>query len=75
MIIPVRCMTCGKLLGNKYNYFQKRVRESRGSLEPISLDGKSIPKTVEAEVYHELDLRRFCCKKSVGTHVEVIIKL
>ena len=26
MIIPVKCFTCGKVLGNKYEYYQKEVR-------------------------------------------------
>ena len=26
MIIPVKCFTCGEVIGNKYRYFQKEVR-------------------------------------------------
>ena len=27
MIIPVKCFTCGKVIGNKYEYYQKEVRK------------------------------------------------
>jgi DNA-directed RNA polymerase subunit N (RpoN/RPB10) len=68
-------MNCGKLIGDKYNYFQAKVRESRGSTEPICLDGKTVPKTVEAEIFQQLDIRRYCCKKTLLTHVDLIKKL
>ena len=80
MIIPVRCMNCGMVLANKYNYFQKRVREARGTAtgpvpEPHCMDGKTIPRTVEAEIFEELGLDRYCCKKTVNAHVDLIVKL
>lgn len=75
MIIPVRCMNCGKLLADKYNFYQRKVREARGSAEPICLDGKTVPKTAEAEIFEILDLRRYCCKKTILTHVDLITKL
>ena len=27
MIIPVKCFTCGKVLGDKYRYYQQQVRK------------------------------------------------
>ena len=27
MIIPVKCFTCGKVLGDKYLFYTKKVRE------------------------------------------------
>ena len=77
MIIPVRCMNCGKLLADKYDYYQKRLREKKGSkyAEPTYFDGKSIPKTPESEVFDELGVRRYCCKKTLLTHVDLIEKI
>ena len=28
MIIPVRCFTCGKVLGDKYDYYKNKVEEA-----------------------------------------------
>jgi DNA-directed RNA polymerase subunit N len=77
MIIPVRCMTCGKLLADKYKFFQEEVRKRSGERgnEPIVLDGKSVPKTAEADVFELLDLRRYCCKKTLNTHVNLLSKI
>ena len=27
MIIPVKCVTCGTVLANKYRFYQEKVRE------------------------------------------------
>lgn len=77
MIIPVRCMNCGKLLGDKWDYYQRRLREKKGPgyAEPTCFDGKTIPKTPESEVYDELNLLRYCCKKTLLTHVDLIEKI
>ena len=31
MIIPVKCFTCGKVLGDKYRYYQKEVRRIKST--------------------------------------------
>jgi len=49
MIIPVRCFTCGKLIGDKWETFSQRVRA--GDRPPKVLD--------------ELGLRRYCCRRMI----------
>ncbi len=56
MIIPVRCFTCGKLIGDKWETFSQRVRA--GDRPQKVLD--------------ELGLRRYCCRRMMITHVEII---
>jgi len=81
MIIPVRCMNCGKLLADKYNFFQAKLREARGGKEgvsapePLCLDGKTIPRTAELELFKQLGLDRYCCRKTNNTHIDLIGKL
>ena len=40
MIIPVKCFTCGKVLGDKYRYYQTEVRKAKLG------KGKNIDKVV-----------------------------
>lgn len=77
MIIPVRCMNCGKLLADKYDYYQKQLREMKGAKygEPTYFVGKEIPETPEAKVMKELGLTRYCCRKTMLTHVDLIEKI
>jgi DNA-directed RNA polymerase I, II, and III subunit RPABC5 len=59
MIIPVRCFTCGKVIGNKYEKY----------LELLQSDFS------EGDALDALELRRYCCRRMLLTHVDLIEKL
>ena len=76
MLIPVKCFTCGKVIGNKYNYFLreviKRKEQSGGIPQEIQyLDDKSLDKTIEGLLLDELRLRDMCCRRHFLTHVNI----
>ena len=75
MIIPIRCMNCCNVLADKWLYYQQKVKELRGSTTPIYMDGKSIPDTAELKVLNHLGLTRYCCRKHMLTHVDLIDKI
>lgn len=67
-------MNCGNVLADKWQYFQKRVKELRPSSQnsTIYIDGTSVPDTPERRVFEELGLKRICCRKHFLTHVDLI---
>jgi DNA-directed RNA polymerase subunit N (RpoN/RPB10) len=76
MIIPVRCMNCGNVLADKWLFYQQKVKElSKSNSEPIYMDGKTVPDTVERQVLDALGLKRYCCRKHMLTHVDLIDKI
>lgn len=77
MIIPIRCMNCGNVLADKWRYFQKRVSQLREKDKEgvIYMDGTSVPNTKENIVLNELKLKRYCCRKHMLTHVDLIDKI
>ncbi|MEM2875730.1 MAG: DNA-directed RNA polymerase subunit N [Candidatus Bathyarchaeia archaeon] len=56
MIIPVRCFTCGKVVGDKWEEFASRVKAGE---DPSS-------------VLDRLGLDRYCCRRMILSHVEFI---
>jgi len=56
LIIPVRCFSCGKVVGNKWEPYAKRVAAGED------------PK----EVLDDLDVSRYCCRRMLLSHVELI---
>ena len=54
MIIPVRCFTCGKVIGNKWGSFQTRQAEGMSPKEALDA----------------LGLKRYCCRRMLLTHVD-----
>jgi DNA-directed RNA polymerase subunit N (RpoN/RPB10) len=76
MLIPVKCFTCGTVIGDKYIYYQKRVfdlkTERKINPEVIQyLDETRIDKTVEGEILDELKLTKLCCRRHMLTHVNI----
>uniref|UniRef100_A0A7R9WWK7 DNA-directed RNA polymerases I, II, and III subunit RPABC5 n=1 Tax=Craspedostauros australis TaxID=1486917 RepID=A0A7R9WWK7_9STRA len=59
MIIPVRCFTCGKVIGNKWETY----------LSLLQADFS------EGDALDELGLKRYCCRRMMLTHVDLIEKL
>jgi DNA-directed RNA polymerase I, II, and III subunit RPABC5 len=77
MIIPVRCMNCGKLLADKWSYYQRRLKELQGDQygKRTYFDGTKVPDTAENKVLNELQFTRYCCRKVFLTHVDLVEKL
>lgn len=76
MIIPVKCFTCGKVLGDKYEYYLEKVREKKlarnMSIESVVYLTKDfVDKTPEGEVLDHLKLTKMCCRRHMLTHVDI----
>lgn len=77
MIIPVRCMNCGKVLADLYLTYKARIKEMKGDqAETIHyMDGTTIPDTPERRVLDQLGLVRPCCRKHFLTQKDLIDKI
>ena len=76
MIIPVRCVTCGNGLANKYRYFQEQVKKQKmrdnTPLDKVQyLTNKNMDKTAEGTVLDDLNLTSPCCRRHMLTHVDI----
>ena len=78
MIIPVRCMTCGKLLADKYEYYERELLRKKlainSDIDPliININAKDIKKTIAGEIMDEIGLHRICCRKVMLTSINII---
>ena len=76
MLIPVKCFTCGKVIGNKYRYYLKEVRQMKGE-EEFNVNGvtyltsENVKKTPEGIVLDNLGLNKLCCRRHLLTHVDI----
>ena len=66
------------MVGNKYNKFVDLLElyekdESRGNLAPV--EEGAAPKSIQALALDELGLNRYCCRRMILTHVDLISKL
>ncbi len=56
MMIPIRCFTCGNLIGDKFAPLQSRVKAGE---DP-------------GKVLDDLGLKRYCCRRMLISSVDVI---
>ena len=56
MIIPVRCFSCGALIGDKWDEFAKKVKEGE----------------TPRRVLDSLGVKRYCCRRMLLAHIEVL---
>lgn len=56
MIIPVRCITCGRPISNKWGPYKEQVSK-----------GKNAKKVLD-----ELGIKNYCCRSLFLTHVDLI---
>ena len=76
MLIPIKCFTCGKVLADKYRYYEQEVRKMKASKDMqvdnvICLTKSNRDKTPEGEVLDKLQLDKICCRRHILTHVNI----
>ena len=76
MLIPVKCFTCGKVLADKYRFYEQEVRKRKLTKnmevdEVIYLTKVYSDKTPEGEVMDLLKLNKMCCRRHMLTHVNI----
>jgi DNA-directed RNA polymerase subunit N len=55
ILFPVRCFTCGKVIGHLYDDFKQRVENGE---DP-------------AKVLDELGVKRYCCRRMFLGHIDL----
>jgi DNA-directed RNA polymerase I, II, and III subunit RPABC5 len=75
MIIPIRCMSCGNLIADKWSWYKKQLASRRVTDDRYYMDGTQIPKTLELELMTRLGFKRPCCRKHFLTHVDLMEKI
>jgi DNA-directed RNA polymerase I, II, and III subunit RPABC5 len=78
MIIPIRCMNCGNVLADKWVFYQQQIkihRKNQDHSEIEYMDGTTVPNTVEFQILNALGLNRYCCRKHMLTHVDLLEKI
>ncbi|MCK5403185.1 DNA-directed RNA polymerase subunit N [Candidatus Bathyarchaeota archaeon] len=56
MMIPIRCFTCGKIVGDKWEEYDRRVKSGEKS----------------NKILDDLGLTRYCCRRMLISNIEII---
>jgi DNA-directed RNA polymerase subunit N len=67
VIIPVRCFTCGKVISDVYEEYKVRKEACDKAIKA----GEK-PKETSKEILDNLGLDRYCCRRMILTHVDLL---
>jgi len=56
LMIPIRCFTCGAVIGDKWGNFARRVKNGE---DP-------------GKILDSLGITRYCCRRMLLSHVDII---
>jgi DNA-directed RNA polymerase subunit N len=75
MIIPVRCFTCGKVLGNKWTTYERKVKELEEAQskkkEETSELAANFDQNLKGKILDEMNIERICCRRHMLSHIEI----
>ena len=71
MIIPLKCFTCGKVLGDKWNFYQKEIQKVSSEDSVLNVNAKTLQQTKEGKALDALGLKRYCCRRMFLSHVDM----
>ena len=76
MIIPIRCFSCGKVIGNKWEAYLGLLQVCRphnsslfGNIELIVIIDFVQAEYQEGDALDALQLKRYCCRRMLLGHV------
>ena len=74
MLDPIRCFTCGKILGNKYRFFQTELNKYEKKESIIDTKASELLKTTtpEGTIMDKLNLKRYCCRRMMLGHINLV---
>uniref|UniRef100_A0A6C0EKK6 DNA-directed RNA polymerase subunit N n=1 Tax=viral metagenome TaxID=1070528 RepID=A0A6C0EKK6_9ZZZZ len=79
MIIPVRCFSCNKIIGSKYNAYIKLNQLYNSNDDDIItvIETDTIDEKIKNSkiMFEKLGIDRMCCTRHLLTHVDLVKKI
>ena len=81
MIIPVRCFTCNKIIGDKYSTYLSKIQEyekknpdykNNRTIDNNIITKGDIEKSIQGIVLDDLQIHRYCCRRMFLTQVDIV---
>jgi DNA-directed RNA polymerase subunit N (RpoN/RPB10) len=75
MLIPVRCVTCGNILGSKYKLYKEIIakkRQENPDMESDIMNFKGGNTTIYSTIMEKVGVKRYCCKRHFLGQQEIL---
>lgn len=76
MIIPVRCVTCNKVIADKWRWYIRQLSAAGiDSESDDSFDSSSQGAVLKRALFDSAGLVRYCCRRHFMGHVDLVEKI
>lgn len=79
MIIPVRCFTCNKIIGDKYSTYLSKIQEAQKTnpdsnifIDTNTIEKGLIQNSYQGNILNELKITRYCCRRMFLSQVDIV---
>ena len=79
MIIPVRCFTCNKVIGDKYSTYLLKIQEAQKSnpdsniiIDTNTIKNGLVEESYQGKILNDLEIKRYCCRRMFFTQVDIV---
>lgn len=81
MIIPIRCFTCNKVIASIYPEYKRRLAAIESKIKDgdevdaggeTGVDASESTMLDKIELFKELGITRYCCKRHLVSNVDLI---
>lgn len=74
MIIPIRCFTCGKVMADKIDFYDKELEKLKTETKKNDTDPKfkNFDKIHTKEILDKMGLTRYCCRRNMISNVDLM---
>lgn len=85
MIIPIRCVSCGLVIADKYRYYERKCKEiaaeeakefEKNGTAPMNVAGPNgLIGPATAHVLDEMGITRMCCRRSFISSIDAMDRI
>ena len=71
MIIPIRCFTCGKVMADISDYYEKEKNKLEETND-VDSAYKNFEKIHTCAILDKLGLKRYCCRRNLISNIDMM---
>ena len=77
MIFPVRCLSCGNVVGNKWDKYNELLnKKNKGKDKDDTISSHNINSLEDnKDIFNNINISRICCKRHFITHVNLYFNI
>lgn len=60
------------MLADKWNYYEKEIKKVNSEDSVLNVNAKTLQQTKEGKALDNLGLKRYCCRRMMISHVDLI---